>query len=99
MIENTIKATRKEDGQEFSQTFDWPETVDEAISMWGADDVYNLACQAKTVRIQANLRRPGTRKTVSTYSVYKQLIDANMSDEDARKISQYTGNADGTDSN
>jgi len=98
MIENTITAKRKEDGQEFTQTFDWPETVDEAISMWGAEEVYNLATQARTVRHQANLRRPGTRKTVSTYAVYKSLIDANMSDEDARRISQYTGKADGTDS-
>jgi len=97
MIENTIEATRREDGQKFTQTYDWPESVDEAISMWGAEDVFNLASQAKTVRLQANLRRPGTRKTVSTYSVYKSLIDANMSEEDARKISQYSGNADGSE--
>lgn len=96
--EKTIEATRKEDGQKFSQTFDWPETVDEAVSMWGEEDVYNLSCQAKTVRLQANMRRPSSRKTVSTYSVYKQLIDAGMSDEDSRKISQYAGNADGTES-
>ena len=99
-IENTISAKRGtgEDAPTFSQTYDWPEDLNEAVDMFGETEVLTLFLNAKTVRLQANMRRPSTRKTVPTYEVYKKLVAAGMSEEDSRKISQYTGNPDGSNS-
>ena len=99
MIEKQISAkTTGDNPQEFTQTFDWPENLNEAVEMWGEDDCFSLLGNAKVVRIQANMRRPSTRKTVPTFEVYKQLIAAGMEEDKARKISQYAGNADGSNS-
>ncbi len=90
------KAGRGDDAKSFVQEFDWPEDVNEAISMFGEEEVFSLYCQQKVVRLQASLRNPGNRKTTSTYSVYRKLIDRQMDDKEARLISEYQGPADGS---
>jgi hypothetical protein len=99
MITRTINAKdgKGEDAKVFSQDFDFPESINEAISMYGEDEVFALWSQQKVVRLQASLRNPGARKTTSTYGVFKRLIDRGMDEAEARIISEYQGPADGSE--
>ena len=93
MFDNVIKAAQGEgDKKETFETSEkWPENIDEAISIWGEDEVLRLACRQKVVAVQANLRRPADRKTMTTKDAYTRMLDSGISEADARKISQYNG--------
>jgi len=95
-VEIVAKAGKEKDAKEFRTEVEMPETIDEAISVFGEDEVYSLWKQQKVVRLQAALRNPGARKTTSTYGIYKKLIDRGFEDAEARAVSEYQGNADGS---
>lgn len=87
-----VAKQNKDDGaEEFTTSVKWPDNIDEAVELWGEEDVLSLACQQKVVRLQANLRRPADRKTVSTKEVYNKLVTGGMDEKTARDISQYAG--------
>lgn len=94
----TITATqgKGEDKAEFSGEYEMPVDCEEMIESWGEQKVFDLAKKGEIINIQANLRRPSDRKTTSCYETYKRLLEMDMSDEDARKASQYNGNEDGS---
>lgn len=99
MQTKNITATmgKGEDAKSFAQDFDFPETIDEAISMYSAEEVFALWSQQKVIRLQASLRNPGVRKTTSTYGVFRKLMDrGNMDESECRLISEYQGPADGS---
>lgn len=93
MIKETITA-RKGSGdnvEEFSTEVDMPENLAEAAEVWGEDETFNLAKRNYVINVQANLRRPSEKKTISTKEVYDKLIASGMPEAQARDISKYSG--------
>lgn len=97
--EITAKQGKGDTAQEYSCEETWPEDFQEMVDMWGEEEVMRLAVQKKVVEIQANLRRPTERKTGNLYEIYKRLMAMDMSDENARTASGYSGNSDGSSDN
>ena len=96
-VENiTATSGKGEDAKTFNQDFELPENINEAIQMYGEDEVFSYFKQQKVIRLQAQLRNPGQRKTTSTFAVFRKCMDAGMEEKEARHISDYQGPADGS---
>ena len=93
MFDKVIKAKQGtgDSSEEYETSEKWPENVDEAVQLWGEDEFLALALRQKVVAVQANLRRPSDRKTISTKDAYTRMVDAGIPEDQARKISQYAG--------
>jgi len=81
--------------KEFSAEMEMPEDCDEAISQYGAEEVYKVWYGATIVKAQGNLRKPEGAKNTKTLDVYRKLrplIDSGaMDDSQARDVSGYRG--------
>jgi len=81
--------------KEFTADVEMPETLDEAISSYGSDEVFKIWKGATIVRLQGNLRKPEGAKNTKTLDVYRKLrplIDSGaMDDTQARDVSGYRG--------
>ena len=79
----------------FSTDIEMPESLDEAISSYGQEEVFKVWYGATIVRVQGNLRKPEGAKNTKTLDVYRKLVpmidSGAMSDEQARHVSGYRG--------
>lgn len=79
--------------KEWSQEVDFPETLEEAVEMWGDDGVVAKANRSYRIDKQAEMRRPagaGGKKAKETYDkLQPYLASGAMTEEDVRKISGY----------
>ena len=79
--------------KEWSQEVSFPETLEEAVDMWGDDGVVAKANRSFRIDKQAEMRRPagaGGKKAKETYDKLQPYVASGaMTEEDVRKISGY----------
>ena len=79
--------------KEWSQEVSFPETLDEAVSMWGDDGVVAKANRSFRIDKQAEMRRPagaGGKKAKETYMKLLPYVESEaMTEEQIREISGY----------
>ena len=79
--------------KEWSQEVSFPETLEEAVEMWGDDGVVAKANRSFRIDKQAEMRRPagaGGKKAKETYDKLQPYVASGaMTEEDVRKISGY----------
>jgi len=96
-VEIKAKTGTEEAGnlKEFLEIVSMPEDLDEAISSYGADEVFKVWNGATVVSLQGNLRKPEGAKNTKTLDVYRKLrgmVDSGaMDDGTARDVSGYRG--------
>ena len=85
----TAKSGTEADGtaKEWEQEVSFPETLAEAVELWGEE------CRSFRIDKQAEMRRPagaGGKKAKETYDKLQPYVASGaMSEEDVRKISGY----------
>ena len=79
--------------KEWEQEVSFPDTLDEAIEMWGEDTTLAKANRSFRIDKQAEMRRPagaGGKKAKETYDKLKPYVESEaMTEEDIRRISGY----------
>ena len=78
---------------EWEQEVAFPETLDEAVELWGEETLVAKACRSFRIDKQAEMRRPagaGGKKAKETYDKLQPYVASGaMTEEDVRKISGY----------
>ena len=91
----TARSGSEADGtaKEWSQEVSFPDTLEEAVDMWGDDGVVAKANRSFRIDKQAEMRRPagaGGKKAKETYDKLQPYVASGaMTEEDVRKISGY----------
>lgn len=86
----TLTAKKGKDGEAINLEVDMPESLQEAISTWGEEEVFSMAKQQKVIRLQASMRRPKGGKQAE--DLYNRLVGTGqLSEEQCRQISGYAG--------
>ena len=84
-----------ENEKEFTAEVEMPESLSEATSSYGEEEVFKTWYQATIVRLQGNLRKPEGAKNTKTLDVYRKLVpmidSGAMTDDQARDVSGYRG--------
>ena len=79
--------------KEWTQDVAFPETLEEAVDMWGDDGVVAKANRSFRIDKQAEMRRPagaGGKKAKETYDKLQPYVASGaMTEEDIRRISGY----------
>ena len=79
--------------KEWEQEVSFPESLDEAIEMWGEDTLLAKANRSFRIDKQAEMRRPagaGGKKAKETYDKLQPYVASGaMTEEDIRRISGY----------
>ena len=79
--------------KEWSQEVDFPETLEEAVDMWGDDGVVAKANRSFRIDKQAEMRRPagaGGKKAKETYAKLQPYVESGaMTEQQIREISGY----------
>ena len=79
--------------KEWTQDVAFPETLEEAVEMWGDEGTVAKACRSYRIDKQAEMRRPagaGGKKAKETYDKLQPYVASGaMTEEDVRKISGY----------
>ena len=79
--------------KEWEQEVSFPETLEEAVDMWGDDGVVAKANRSFRIDKQAEMRRPagaGGKKAKETQDKLQPYVASGaMTEEDIRKISGY----------
>ena len=79
--------------KEWEQEVSFPDTLDEAIEMWGEDTTLAKACRSYRIDKQAEMRRPagaGGKKAKETYDKLQPYVESGaMTEEDIRRISGF----------
>ena len=92
----TARTGSEADGtaKEWEQDVTFPETLDEAVEMWGEETLVAKANRSFRIDKQAEMRRPagaGGKKAKETYDKLQPYVASGaMTEEDVRKISGYT---------
>ncbi len=89
----TVEIKAKKTGEEpITQEVELPESLSEAVDMWGEEEVFGLAKQQKVIRIQATMRRPAGGEKAK--ELYNRLVDTGkLGEEQCRQISGYAGSS------
>ena len=91
----TARTGSESDGtaKEWEQDVTFPETLEEAVDMWGEDTLVAKANRSFRIDKQAEMRRPagaGGKKAKETYDKLQPYVSSGaMTEEDVRKISGY----------
>ena len=91
----TARTGSEADGtaKEWEQDVTFPETLEEAVDMWGEETLVAKACRSYRIDKQAEMRRPagaGGKKAKETYDKLQPYVASGvMTEEDIRKISGY----------
>ena len=91
----TAKSGSEADGtaKEWEQEVSFPETLAEAVELWGEETLVAKACRSFRIDKQAEMRRPagaGGKKAKETYDKLQPYVASGaMTEEDVRKISGY----------
>ena len=91
----TARTGSEADGtaKEWEQDVTFPETLDEAVEMWGEETLVAKANRSFRIDKQAEMRRPagaGGKKAKETYDKLQPYVASGaMTEEDVRKISGY----------
>ena len=79
--------------KEWTQDVEFPETLEEAVEMWGDEGTVAKACRSYRIDKQSEMRRPagaGGKKAKETYDKLQPYVASGaMTEEDVRKISGY----------
>ena len=79
--------------KEWSQEVSFPETLEEAVDMWGNDGVVAKANRSFRIDKQAEMRRPagaGGKKAKETYAKLQPYVESGaMTEQQIREISGY----------
>jgi len=79
--------------KEWSQEVSFPETLEEAVEMWGDDGVVAKANRSFRIDKQAEMRRPagaGGKKAKETYMKLLPYVESQaMTEQQIREISGY----------
>jgi len=79
--------------KEWSQEVSFPETLEEAVDMWGDDGVVAKANRSFRIDKQAEMRRPagaGGKKAKETYAKLQPYVESGaMTEQQIREISGY----------
>ncbi len=87
------KSGKGDDAKDFQDNYDIPETIEEAVSHYGEEEVYSCWFQQLIIRLQAGLRRPeGTGGKVGAVKreIYQKMVDAGIDPSEAARISGHT---------
>ena len=91
----TARSGSEADGtaKEWEQEVAFPETLNEAVELWGEETLVAKACRSFRIDKQAEMRRPagaGGKKAKETYDKLQPYVASGaMTEEDVRKISGY----------
>ena len=91
----TARTGSEADGtaKEWEQDVTFPETLEEAVDMWGEETLVAKANRSYRIDKQAEMRRPagaGGKKAKETYDKLQPYVESGaMTEEDVRKISGY----------
>ena len=91
----TARTGSEADGtaKEWEQDVTFPETLEEAVDMWGEETLVAKANRSYCIDKQAEMRRPagaGGKKAKETYDKLQPYVASGaMTEEDVRKISGY----------
>ena len=91
----TARTGSEADGtaKEWTQEVIFPETLEEAVDMWGEDTLVAKANRSFRIDKQAEMRRPagsGGKRAKETYDKLAPYVaSGTMTEEDIRKISGY----------
>jgi len=79
--------------KEWTQEVIFPETLDEAVDMWGEDTLVAKANRSFRIDKQAEMRRPagaGGKKAKETYDKLQKYVENGaMTEEQVREVSGY----------
>ena len=79
--------------KEWEQEVSFPESLDEAIEMWGEDTLLAKANRSFRIDKQAEMRRPagaGGKKAKETYDKLQPYVESGaMTEEQVRAVSGY----------
>ena len=79
--------------KEWTQDVAFPETLEEAVDMWGDDGVVAKANRSYRIDKQAEMRRPagaGGKKAKETYAKLQPYVESGaMTEQQIREISGY----------
>ena len=91
----TARTGSEADGtaKEWTQDVSFPETLEEAVEMWGDEGVVAKACRSYRIDKQAEMRRPagaGGKRAKETYMKLLPYVESQaMTEEQIREISGY----------
>ena len=91
----TARSGTEADGtaKEWEQEVAFPETLDEAVELWGEETLVAKACRSFRIDKQAEMRRPagaGGKKAKETYDKLQPYVASGaMTEEQIRSVSGY----------